>query len=586
VPKLIYVLASLTLAGLVLKNAPAIRAASAQYLGQFARLATASLPPEGAVVLSEDPGRLAVLQVELAREGKTELYPLVGTRALPFPMYRAWLRRKYPGRWPDPQAEVQSAPGSPAAAVTNAPLEAGSTLQLLFRLVQSNRVYCVEPGFGLMLERFYLQPRGLLHELKFYPANSLSGSPPSSAELAENEAFWKRAIETGVNPLMPLVAGPQLPRPAFEKPLMELGHLQTPPPNQAKVLARWYSGGLNRWGVTLQRNARSREAATCFALAQELNADNFAARINLQCNSNLLAHQKMTVIRDRSFQDRFGGYQNWNQILTDSGPFDEPSYCFQLGLSLAGAGMLRQAGQQFERVTALAPGDHAARLIVGNIFCRGGIPDRALQIAAEIRADPELQPLGPTNEVEVALLEAEAWFAKTNRTKAEEIINSLLISHPENTDLLNLAQSIFITYKSYSNALQIAQHQLQSAPDNPFAMINKADVLLLSGDFSNAIPLLTRSLTMTNTYVARINRAYAYLQTDRLEEAEADCHELLRAYPTAFRAYHALGDIAWQKKDTNAAIRYYQQYLSNSVARTEDSSSVVARLKSLQQSPH
>ena len=97
VPKLVYVLAGLTLAGLVLKNAPAIRAASAQYVDQFARLAAGSLPPEGAVVLSDDPGRLAVLQVELDREGKARLYPLVGTRALPFPTYRAWLRRKYPG---------------------------------------------------------------------------------------------------------------------------------------------------------------------------------------------------------------------------------------------------------------------------------------------------------------------------------------------------------------------------------------------------------------------------------------------------------------------------------------------------------
>ena len=55
VPKLVYVLAGLTVAGLVLKNAPAIRAASARYLDQYARLAAGSLPPEGAVVLSDDP---------------------------------------------------------------------------------------------------------------------------------------------------------------------------------------------------------------------------------------------------------------------------------------------------------------------------------------------------------------------------------------------------------------------------------------------------------------------------------------------------------------------------------------------------
>jgi hypothetical protein len=107
-----------------LKNAPAIHAASARYLDQYARLAAASLPPEGAVGLSDDPGCLAVLQAELTRAGKMGLYPLVGTRALPFPAYRAWLRRKYPGRWPDPPIGVQPASGSPAAAVTNAPQDA------------------------------------------------------------------------------------------------------------------------------------------------------------------------------------------------------------------------------------------------------------------------------------------------------------------------------------------------------------------------------------------------------------------------------------------------------------------------------
>jgi tetratricopeptide (TPR) repeat protein len=586
VPKLVYVLAGLTLAGLVLKNAPAIRAASSQYLDQFARLAVASLPPEGAVVLSDDSGRLAILQVELAREGKSALYPLVGTRALPFPTYRAWLRRRYPGRWPNPQAELQPAPGSPAASVTNAPLEAVGPLQLLSHLVRSNRVFCVEPGFGLMIEQFYAQPHGLLQEIKFYPANSLSGPLPSSAELAEDEAFWKRAIETGVNPLLRLVAEPELPRPSFEKPLMELGHLETPPPIQAKVLARWYSGALNRWGVTLQRNARTGEAAHCFALAQELNVDNFPARLNLQCSSNLLARQEMTVTRDRSFQDRFGAYQTWNQILIDNGPFDEPSYCYQWGLGLAGAGMLRQAGQQFERVAALAPGDHAARLMLGEIYCRIELPDQALQTAAEIRADPKLQPLGPTNEVDVAILEAEAWFTKTNRTKAEGIINSLLIAHPEDSGLLGRAEAIFIMYKSYSNALQIVERQLQAAPDNPFALIDKGVIHLLYGDFSNAIPPFTRSLELTNTPAARLYRAHAYVQTGRLDAAEADYQELLRAYPAAYRAYNGLGEIAWQRKDTNAAIRYYQQYLSNTVARTEESSAAVARLKALQPSRH
>jgi Tfp pilus assembly protein PilF len=88
---------------------------------------------------------------------------------------------------------------------------------------------------------------------------------------------------------------------------------------------------------------------------------------------------------------------------------------------------------------------------------------------------------------------------------------------------------------------------------------------------------------VTNLYAARLDRAFAYLQSGRLDAAEADYQELLRAFPTAYRAYYGLGEIAWQNKDTNAAIRYYQQYLSNAVARTEEFRVAAARLKSLRQ---
>ena len=453
---------------------------------------------------------------------------------------------------------------------------------MLFR--SSNHVYCLEAGVGFVLEEFFdLQPHGLLHEIKFYPTNSLSGRLLGPTELAENEAFWKHAIETGVQPLLRLVAEPQVPRPDFEKRLMKLGRLQTPTPAQAKVLARWYSGALNRWGVTLQRNGRPSEAAPCFALAQELNADNLQARVNLQGNSNLLARQKMTVVRDRSFQEQFNGYRARTQTLAENGPFDEPSYCFQLGLHLAQERMLREAGQQFERVRALAPGDIPARLMLGEVFCLGGWPDQALQIAAEMRADPDLQPLGTTNEVGVALLEAKAWFVKTNRSKAEGILNSLVASYPGDPVLLDRAEALFRAYGSFSNALQIVEGQLQSSPDNPAVLFNKGHLFLLSGDFSNAITPLTRSLAVTNTALVRLARADAYKLSGRLDAAEADYQEVLHAFPTAYGAYYGLGGIAWEKKDTNAAIRYYQQFLTNSVSYTEQVGNAAARLKSLQQ---
>jgi tetratricopeptide (TPR) repeat protein len=583
VPKLVYVLAGMTVAGLVMKNAPVIRAASARYLGEYARLAAGSLPREGAVVLSDDPVRLMVLQAALAQEGKSGHYLPVITRGLPLATYRAWLRRKYPGLWLEPGAEANPNAGKLAASVTNATLSDLGVLRLLSRLAQSNHVYCVEADVGLVLGQFDWEPHGLLQEMKFYPTNSLSGQPLGATELAENEAFWKQAIETGVRPLLRLVAEPQVPRPAFAERLMKLGHLQTPLPGQARLVARWYSGALNRWGVALQRNGRPRDAAGCFALAQELNADNLPARVNLQCNSNLVAHQKMTVVRDQPFQEQLSGYLARGQFVAENGPFDEPSYCFQLGLKLERDGMLRQAGQQFERVKALAPGDVLARLRLGEVYCFGGEPDRAIQIAVETRADPDLQPLGTTNEVGVGLLEAWGWFIKTNRSKAEGIVNALLASYPDEPILLDRATALFRDYGSFSNALHIVEGQLQSAPDNAAALHRKGNILIRMGDFSNAIPALTRSLDVTNACAARLDRAYAYVLTRRLDAAEADYQEILQAFPKAYYAYYGLGEIAWHKRDTNAGIRYYQQYLTNATALTREVRISAARLKSLQQ---
>ena len=172
-------------------------------------------------------------------KARRDVYPLVGTRALRLCGLSRLAEAEIPGVVAGAEDRSEPAAGSPAASVTNAPQDALGPLELLYRLVLSNRVYCMEPGVGFLLEQFYLQPRGLLQEMKFYPTNSLSSPLLSSAELAENEAFWKRAIETGVDPLLQLVAGPQLPRPAFEKPLMELGHLQTPPPPRRRC---WRGG--------------------------------------------------------------------------------------------------------------------------------------------------------------------------------------------------------------------------------------------------------------------------------------------------------------------------------------------------------
>jgi tetratricopeptide (TPR) repeat protein len=479
------------------------------------------------------------------------------------------------------------APAAAGRAVpqADAPLDAATLLQLLSSLAQSNRVYLLKSSFGSYLDPFYLQPHGVLLE-KSYPLESLSDPPLTAAELSENRTFWEQASETALKPLLRLVSQTELPRPEFIQLLMKLGHLRRPPSGQVRVLAGWYSTALNRWGVTLQRSGFWNEANPCFTLAQQLNPDNLPARVNLQCNSNLLARQSMTVTRTDAFQDQFVGNRSLLRLAADYGPFDEPTYCYYLALNCAGAGMLLPACQQLERVKALVPGDLPVRLLLGQLLNRVPWPEYALKVAAEIRAEPALRPLDPSGEVEVALLEARAWLARTNRPMAQGIIYALLGLHPGDARVLERAVATFTAGQSYSDALRIVDRQLQIAPNNPVALANKGDLCVLTGDYSNAIPSLTLSLSVTNTYGARLNRAIAYLRTGHLDAAEADYQEVLQAFPTAYNACSGLVEIALQKRDTNAAIRCYEHYLSKADANTEEAKAVAARLKSLQQGKH
>jgi tetratricopeptide (TPR) repeat protein len=139
----------------------------------------------------------------------------------------------------------------------------------------------------------------------------------------------------------------------------------------------------------------------------------------------------------------------------------------------------------------------------------------------------------------------------------------------------------------YSNALITVERQLATAPTNMNALINKGYVCMQVGAYDQAISPLTKVLTMdTNNNSALLNRAIAYLRGDKLEAAQRDYEVLQKAFPTAFQIYYGLGEIAWRKKDTNAAIQNYQLYLANARTNTTEAKLVIARLNELRPGSH
>ena len=79
-----------------------------------------------------------------------------------------------------------------------------------------------------------------------------------------------------------------------------------------------------------------------------------------------------------------------------------------------------------------------------------------------------------------------------------------------------------------------------------------------------------------------LNRAISFLRGDKLEDAQRDYDVLQQAFPTAFQIHFGLAEIAWRRKDTNAAIRNYQLYRANAPTNTAEAKLVRERLKELQ----
>src|SRR5207247_6683552 len=92
----------------------------------------------------------------------------------------------------------------------------------------------------------------------------------------------------------------------------------------------FYSRALDAWGVTLQRNTNSVNAAKYFEKASELNTNNIPAYVNLEFDNARRSGTSLTNVTSKTIEERFGSYRSWD-VLGDHGPFDQPEFCMRLG---------------------------------------------------------------------------------------------------------------------------------------------------------------------------------------------------------------------------------------------------------------
>lgn len=554
---------ALLMVGLLIRNAPAIVRLNFHPLERFGEQAVKSLPAGRGVMLSDFPQKLAVFQAALAHRHGGSDWLAVDTRALPTVEYRARLQRRQPAGWLTDTNHHELTP-----------LE---TLRLLEQVARTNRLFYLHPSYGYFFEAFYLEPAGLIYEMKLRGKNPLDIPPLSGAATGANEKFW-----TGLwdNELAMLVPPPSRRPNVLTKHLTGLG-MTAAPRHQDRLLAEWYSVPLDGWGVTLQKQGRWPEARLRFAQALQLNSNNLSARISLACNTNLQAGNKMGLADVAKVADQLGNPNRVNLILNNGGPFDEPTVGYLLGSVFLQSGQLLQAAEQFERVRMLAPGAPAAELALAEIYNRLQMTDRARPLINHLREAATKLPANSFLDLNLALLESYSWLLQTNVSNARSALQSVVEQHPDDAQIRNRVLGAYLAFGDFTNALRLVESQLTKTPDDVPSLNSKAIILVQSGHADEALPILDHLLTLTNLPAARINRAFAQLVRKEFAAAEGDFRELEKTGAAPGMANFGLAVVAENRHDTNQAAHYLRLCLTNTPAGTPLWRQVSSRLQAL-----
>jgi tetratricopeptide (TPR) repeat protein len=569
----VWLLSILAMAGLIYKSAPQIRAANDDTFQKYTALLEKNLPRKGCILLSDEPLRLTLLQAALAREGRAKNFVPLETASLKYPFYHKFLHDKFPQIWPDTVTAGEQTNG----------VGPRHLIGLLAMLAKTNELYYLHPSFGYYFEEFYPEPHGLVYKLQTLPNDTLLPPLPDKNQIAENENFWAQAEKTAFDPIERELAptDPNAPQ-SFRQELLAQLYLERETNQNAVAAGNLYSRSLDFWGVQLQRAGELDKAATNFERAQKLNPDNVVAGINLDFNQQLRAGTPASLDLTKVTLDQFGKFRSWSEVLEADGPFDEPSYCFEEGLVFARGGLLRQAVAPFDRVQQLVPDDLNSRLWLGQLYIANRLPDRALAAVRNIREQPEKFSLTGTNEMQLAFIEATAYFQKNDSARGTQLLEAQISSHPTNDDVLAAAAQIYTARGLFTNALAVIDRKLKFSPDDPAWLLARGRVCLELKDYDDSIAALNRVLVLqTTNSQALYFRANAYLADNKLDAARADYETLQNSFTNSFQVAYGLGEIAWRKHDTNEAIKNYGIFLASVNTNAPEAKAVLERLNSL-----
>jgi tetratricopeptide (TPR) repeat protein len=556
---------------LVWRNLDQIRTTNGPALRQFARQLYQSLPARKSVVLSDNPTQLFLVMAELGARRHDKDALLLDTPSLAWGQYHILKAAQFKSRWPvkPPTNNLEV-------------VESGKLLQLLSRFSLQEQVVYLHPSFSLCFELFADRPSGAVHCLVARGRDTL-GQTLDSRTAAANEQYWQ---ELWIGTLQAL-AGLVNPKPGYAPQLAGLlaARLQlTPQQNPtASFLSAAYSKSLDYWGVQMQRLGRWKEAGLWFQRALELKPDNLAARINLEFNGQHQQGNNLRLDREavqKQWLDLFAKHRKWEAVMNDDGPVDEPTFLFETARVLLGSGKPHQAIREFARCADLAPDwlEPQLWLAQGHIAVQ--------EFASALRLTEDIQTFGLPQDAsgmaQLLFCRATALEGLGRTNEAAACIESFVTQHPEQAEVLSIAAQLYLQSMQYQPALTVLDRLLSREPHNPELLSNKGLAEMQLSRYDAAITTLTTALSFApSNQVVRLNRAIACLRAGQLDAAQADYEQLFQTSPHSYKVVFGLGEIAWRRQNTNAAIQFYQKCLALGLPASPEGKLVAERLRQL-----
>lgn len=532
---------------LAVRNWPAIRAQNSPATGDLARALVDQIPQGPALVLSDDAVATRLVLAELQRRPGALERLVVDTRRAPDQRYRNWLAERHQATRPELKAFAEARENV-----------AGVMGDLVVQAVAAGSVRYLNPSFGFFFERVRLVPEGILFSLTPAPAEFVR-PPVASNILAAASGVWTQHA------------------PRWESVI----HQQQAKAPDGRVLGSYWSRAGNALAVELQRAGQLDAAGRMFASARRINPDNLVAEVNGKVNEALRNNQPLAtnliapLVRARS---------PLVQTLNTDGPVDEPAALLDYGQALLASSdrLPRQGWEAMHRSLQLAPDNLAAQMGEVEALIQGGMLVAARQGLDQLKT--RHPPASLDREGQIALTRLEIFYALMNQdvVATEKLIEKARGQFANDTLLLDLLSALYIRQGRLDEAVPLLEQWRKLRLEDPAATVRLSTILIGRNQFEPALRLLDQFLAQrADNQAARINRAICLLQLGRLDESRTEYQGLVKKLPDLPMLHFGLAEIAVRRKDTNAALKHFDQYLKIAPTNTTEFAEVTTRVKEM-----